>query len=416
MKKPLWINQVSPSFCPSRWSTLAVNPAIGGLSTCCHHEYKKIKMVDLYTSQSEEIVARQQMLDGGYPKDCQKCWSIENSGGVSPREYRAEYSGNYPIKVKSLAGELKLQENPSWIDLRMGRVCQFSCLYCSDDYSTAWENEFKIRGPFSHKSPSFKNETELSDEDQKEYYDKIVKAIPRISQLSITGGEPLLNAPTYRIFEALKLPRTFPIHVNIYTNICPPENYWKKLIIFLNEIKSYPQVYLYLNISNEAWGHQAEFIRRGLKFEILQKRVLEILNQTQTSLYFVMSTNILSLWTLPEYMNWLAQLKKHYQTDGRFLKLMPNLVLYPDYFSIGNLGNSDVSLYFRNYITDYIQKNKNFIDENEQAGLESMIAVLDKPYSDQAKLKAMKEFLDASDLRFKTDWRNLFPNLVKHLL
>ena len=353
------------------------------------------------------------------PEECHTCWKTEDAGGVSSRLRRAEYPTNDKVKNSYLSGNLKLKHDIEWLDLRVGRVCQFNCLYCSSEYSTSWELDYKKNGNFKSDEihhHRFQKKHELSSLEKTDHFNLILKNISSLTMLNLTGGEPLLNPFTYTILEALTVSRKIPIIVSITTNGCADIIHWNKFLAHLNQLQENKNVRLYINFSCEAYGTQAEFIRQGLDFKLFQSRVVEILENYSISIHFAMTHNVLSISALPDFIKWAIQLKKKYQAKDRSVFLNSNFLNSPPYLAPALYQKCRNSLVVLRSINKIIDKNKMLLSDLEVDGLKTLDKIIFMPIQNETNvLISLKGFLDECDRRYATKWRSLFPELRQAL-
>ena len=77
-------------------------------------------------------------------------------------------------------------------------------------------------------------------------------------------------------------------------------------------------------VSVDGYGQQAEYMRNGMDFSLLQKNVKRILNETDNStITFINTFNLLSLTSLREYLQWILDLREEYAKDKQGTKFIP---------------------------------------------------------------------------------------------
>ena len=77
-------------------------------------------------------------------------------------------------------------------------------------------------------------------------------------------------------------------------------------------------------VSVDGFGSQAEYMRNGMDFRMLQKNVQRILKETNnTNITFINTFNALSLTSLKQYLQWILELREQYAKDRQGTKYIP---------------------------------------------------------------------------------------------
>jgi hypothetical protein len=84
-------------------------------------------------------------------------------------------------------------------------------------------------------------------------------------------------------------------------------------------------------VSIDTWGKQAEYIRDGLNFELMQYNVERFLTEAphRTSLTFIMTMNAMSVANLQRLLEWVLELRKKYSTDRQHVWLDTPILRQP---------------------------------------------------------------------------------------
>jgi len=137
----------------------------------------------------------------------------------------------------------------------------------------------------------------------------------------MTGGEPLMDKNTFRMFEYVKNHPKENLHLSITSNCCPPGDQWSKFMSSLKEITDRDAVeHFMLFCSLDSWGKQAEYIRDGLDFDVLYKNITQYLRESEKhSLSFIITFNVLSYPKFFEYMKNILKLRQEYNTDRQLI-------------------------------------------------------------------------------------------------
>ena len=77
-------------------------------------------------------------------------------------------------------------------------------------------------------------------------------------------------------------------------------------------------------VSVDGFGEQAEYMRNGMDFQMLQDNVQRVLKETDnTTITFINTFNSLSLTSLRDYLQWILDLRDQYAKDVQGTKYIP---------------------------------------------------------------------------------------------
>ena len=152
----------------------------------------------------------------------------------------------------------------------------------------------------------------------------------------MTGGEPLMDKNTFKIFDHVKKNPKNDLHLSITSNCCPPKGQWQKFMDDLKEITDQDAIdHFMLFCSLDTWGKQAEYIRTGLNFDVLYKNVTQYLRESNKhSLTFIITCNLLCLPNWMTYFENILELRKTYNTDRQLIWFDTPMLTDPKWMSM----------------------------------------------------------------------------------
>jgi len=135
---------------------------------------------------------------------------------------------------------------------------------------------------------------------------------PQLKHFRMTGGEPLMDRNTYRVFDyVLALPKP-DLHLNVTSNFSVEDALFEKYLGYVKQlcntnIEHFMQ-YVSLDTGNFL---QAEYIRHGLDGARLINNVLRYLDEVpaRNSLTFIVTMNNLSVGGFQSLMEWILVLR-----------------------------------------------------------------------------------------------------------
>ena len=171
------------NFCVMPFVHGFVTPNI--VSPCCAYTNDiKLNSKQQYWTSEQLKGIQQNMLDNIRDAGCQICWKKEDRGFSSLRQHSNEIYAKELQDIK----EGKLPENPMYLDLRLGNLCNLKCRMCISEWSSQIAGEI-LENP---------NEDWIDTPTQKviglddDTWETIEKWIPYVKRVFMTGGEPTI--------------------------------------------------------------------------------------------------------------------------------------------------------------------------------------------------------------------------------
>jgi organic radical activating enzyme len=410
------LKTISGSMCLAKWLQVSLHLPQGQTQSCYHPPTHQIPLDEIKNNPQalhntrEKLKQREMMLKGEKPKGCNYCWATEKEDNMSDRFYKSgEWwaVNEFDNVVDSGVGE---NIAPTYVEVNFNQACNLKCIYCSPHLSTAWEKEIDEFGPIKFKDGSMHNhipslrEQKLMPLDvataENPYVDAFWKWWPELYKtvkvFRMTGGEPLMDKNTFKVLSYVDEHPNNELELSITSNLCPPsQKLFDKFVTQLKKIeeprtwtdandniKTTPACkYFTLYVSVDSIGEQAEYIRAGLDFDILQKNVEHILDNTHSTIIsFINTFNILTIPRLTEYLQMLLTLRKKYgmrivdpiqsnNSDELFdvpkrqrIWFDTPFLQFPNWLSIQNLSRYPAYIEIMEQALEFMRQNKS--DDN----------------------------------------------------
>lgn len=353
------LNSVSPSFCLAKWFNVSIHIPTGKTHSCYHPPAHKVPLnevaIDVSALHNTKYKKEQRhsMLEGQRPNECNFCWQIEDSGNqLSDRAYRSKDVYQEGLIEEALSIGSIGNAIPRYVEVNFNQACNFRCSYCSPHLSTAWQQDIERNGAFVlsdrwHNDLSWIKQlnidNSLDNPYLKAFWEWLPTIYPTLQTFRMTGGEPLMDKNTFRMFDYIKDNPKEDLHLSITSNCCPPGDQWSKFMTSLKQITDTDAIdHFMLFCSLDSWGPQAEYIRNGMDFNLLHENITDYLaNSQKHSLTFIITFNVLSYTGFYSYIENILNLRKQYNqgrqlvwfdvpqlTDPDFMnpKLLPDMV------------------------------------------------------------------------------------------
>ena len=428
------LDAISPSFCGAKWYNATIWLG-SGQTTSCHHppaHKADIQVVKFNpkaihnTPQKKED--RRKMLAGERPSGCEYCWKIEDMGvdAVSDRPYK---SMTYTEEELKIASQSPVDED---VDLRtleiaFDRTCQFACSYCNPAFSTTWVKDIKKNGPYINLVTDGRGHfTHVHEHDQLYDFHETNPYIEAffawwesdlhrtLTELRITGGEPLMSGHTWKLFDWFKENKNkSTCQLAINSNLGFGQDVVQRMLDSTEGVK------MMLYTSNESVGPHAEYIRDGLEWSQWISNMEYLLKAERMRLSVMMTINALCLESLPEMLDQIMAWKKTY---GQWhINFSLNILRFPSFQSALTLPDH-IRQQYNKRLADWYATNKSNPDLNnfEKSNIERLIDYLDivktphgEGYVQATAQKDFKQFYEQYDVRRGKDFRKTFsPMLV----
>ena len=326
------LDQISPSLCLAKWKQVSLHLPTGLNNSCYHPPLHRIPIEEIGRTPSalhnteHKKQQRQMMLAGTRPAECQYCWNMEDLGQMSDRHYRSgePWAARHYDGIAASTGD-EDDVLPSYVEVNFNHACNLACSYCSPQFSSTWQQEVERLGAYPTSTPHndpdhFRGERRPIPARE---YNPWVEAFwswwpelyPELTHFRMTGGEPLMDKNTYRVFDwVLEHPKP-DLHLCVTSNFSVEEKLWQRYKDYVKKLCDRDQIEHFMQyVSLDGWGVQAEYVRHGLDFELLWDRVNQFLTEIPyvNSLTFIVTMNNLSVTSLENLFAGILGLRRIY--------------------------------------------------------------------------------------------------------
>ena len=306
------LDTVSPSMCLAKWKQVSLHLTTGMTNSCYHPPLHDIPVEPLTFHPSalhntaHKKQQRKLMLEGKRPDECSYCWNIEDQNKLSDRHYRSGEPWAAEHFQEIVDAPWDQDVTPSYVEVNFNHNCNLRCSYCSPQYSTAWEKESNELGAWPttvpHNDPKWfqGRRRPIPFREHNPYltafWEWWPSLYPELKHFRMTGGEPLMDKNTYKVFDHVLANPKPDLHLNVTSNFSVEEKLWQKYLGYVKKICSDDNVEHFMQyVSVDGFGEQAEYIRDGLDFQLLWDRVNQFLVEVpnKSSITFIITmTNL----------------------------------------------------------------------------------------------------------------------------
>ena len=422
---------VSDSFCLAKWAQTSLHLTTGHTNSCYHPPLHRIPVEPLADNPSAlhntayKKERRKEMIAGIKCEECQYCWNIEEQGNMSDRHYR---SGE-PWAMQSfdvIALKPIADINPSYVEVNFNNACNLKCSYCSPQFSSTWHQEVEKHGAYPtskpHNDPEhFQGERRpIPNKDPNPWSEAFWRWWPDLykdlKHFRMTGGEPLMDPNTYRVFDYVLENAKPDLHLNVTSNFSVDDKLFNKYIGYVKRLCEGEQIEHFMQfVSLDTWGKQAEYIRYGLDFEKCISRVEQFIKDVpyRSSLTFIITMNNLSIVNLKKLLEYILYLRKTYTKTYQRVWFDTPLLYTPEWQSMQILPNS-YSICLEEcieYMNDNLDEMHGFKDY-EVLKMQRDLAWMIKGTDDvERKREDFYKFFNEHDRRRGTNFEETFPQM-----
>jgi len=433
--------ELGPALCLAKWKQVSLHLPTG-LNNSCYHPPLHIIPVESIASNPSALhntdhkkEQRRLMLNNVRPDECSYCWAMEDNGKLSDRHYRSGEPWAAKDFGKIVSADWKDDVIPSYVEVNFNHACNLACSYCSPQFSSTWQQEVDTHGGYptstTHNDPDhFRGRNRpIPVRDHNPYVEAFWSwwptLYPELQHFRMTGGEPMLDKNTYRVFDYVLANPKPDLHLNVTSNFSVDEKSWQKYKGYVKQLCEGEQIEHFMQyVSLDTFGDQAEYIRHGLDFDLLWDRVNQFLTEIpgRNSITFIVTMNNLCVTGLPNLFADILELRKVYSKTYQRVWFDTPVLRQPTWQSLQILPESYVEQleHLWTWMIRQIETpEKQFqgFKDYEIARLDRDIAwmrdgqQLDKEYVNRNKADFYR-FFSEHDRRRGTDFLKTFPEMA----
>jgi len=353
-------DQLGHAMCLAKWQQVSLHLGTGMTNSCYHPPLHEIDPQPLAANPSalhNTAHKKQQrviMLKQERPSECSYCWSAEDNGQLSDRHYRSgePWAAEHFDTIMSSTG---LEDvTPSYVEVNFSNGCNLACSYCSPQYSTEWSKDIDRWGAYptsnKHNDPSYfqGRRKPIPVRETNPYLEAFwswwPELYPKLKHFRMTGGEPLMDKNTYRVFDyILALPKS-DLHVDVTSNFSVEPELFNKYIDRVRQLCEGTKIEHFMQYVSLDTGipEHAEYIRRGLNPSRVVDYTTRFLEEIpgRNSLTFIITMNNLSLLGLKRLLEEILFLRKEHSSTYQRIWFDTPLLRSPAWQSLQILPSS----------------------------------------------------------------------------
>ena len=357
-------DKLGPSLCLAKWQQVSLHLPTGLNNSCYHPPLHEIDSAVIefnpgaLHNTAHKKLQRKKMLQGEKPSECSYCWNMEDAGHLSDRHYRSgePWAAEHHDKIVNQPWDADVI--PSYVEVNFSNACNLACSYCSPQFSTEWTKDINRWGAYPTKSPHndpmhFKGRRQpIPVRENNPYVEAFWKwwpeLYPNLKHFRITGGEPLMDNNTHKVFDyILSMPKP-DLHVDVTSNFSVVPQLFDKYIDKVKQLCKGERIEHFMQyVSLDTGDHDhAKYIRDGLDPQRLHSYVHKYLTSVpnRNSLTFIITMNNLSILGLQRQFEWILELRRLYSKDYQKIWFDTPVLRTPSWQSLQILPESYVNI------------------------------------------------------------------------
>lgn len=435
--------KLGPALCLAKWKQVSLHLPTGLNNSCYHPPLHPIDATQLKdnpgalhnTAHKKE--QRVIMLKNEKPSECSYCWNIETHGQLSDRHYRSgePWAADSYETIRNSTGT---EDNviPSYVEVNFNNACNLKCSYCSPQFSSSWMAEVDKFGGYPtstiHNDPSHftGRNRPIPHSHPNPYVDAFwdwwPELYPKLTHFRMTGGEPLMDKNTYKVFDyVLALPNP-ALHLDVTSNFSVEDSLFEKYIGYVKQLcnTNIEHFMQYVSLDSGDMDH-AEYIRNGMNAARVHHNVKQYLTEipNRNSLTFIITMNNLSVLELQSLLDWILDLRRAHSTTYQRVWFDTPVLRTPTWQSLQILP--PVYADHMERVADWMELNletpedpfhgfKDYEVQRLRRDIDWMRAgsKLDPEYIKQQRADFYR-FFNHHDVRRGTDFEKTFPQMIE---
>lgn len=429
---------LGPALCLAKWKQVSLHLPTGLNNSCYHPPLHRINIEDIGRNPAalhnteHKKTQRVAMLAGEKPAECSYCWNMEANDQLSDRHYRSGESWA-AVDFEKIKNSTGTEDDviPSYVEVNFNNACNLKCSYCSPQFSSSWGDEANRYGAYPtsvpHNSPEhFTGARRVipAREDNpyvEAFWSWWPELYPELEHFRMTGGEPLMDKNTYRVFDYVLEHPNPRLHLNVTSNFSVEDVLFEKYMTYAKKLCTPDIEHFMQYVSLDSGrGAQAEYIRYGMSADRVVRNVNRFLTEvpTRNSLTFIITMNNLAVTGFQDYMEWILHLRRTHSSTYQRVWFDTPVLREPAWQSLQILPESYVAQLerARDYMLDHLITDANPLHgfkDYEVQRLERDIAWMRKGQlqdNDTAKADFYR-FFSEHDRRRGTDFLKTFPEM-----
>jgi organic radical activating enzyme len=393
------------------WSTIHL---YNGATNSCHRVGQTIidpDTFDQFHNTEKKINDRKLMLDGKWPSGgCEYCADVERVGGQSDRQFQLQIPNLTPPELET--NPVAVEVTPRILEVYFDNVCNMSCIYCWDGFSSKIEQENKRFGDFASNGIEIKNVGQRHPQ-----FDKLVEKFwswmenhaHELRRFHVLGGEPLYQEQFETCLKFLETHSNPELEFNIITNLKVTPAKLEKVIDRIRQLIVNKHIKRFdLTCSIDCWDNEQEYIRHGINMEQWRQNFDYVASKKWITLNINQTITGLGIKSMPGLIEYVNQHRKSRPIGHYFMACVNHSHLHPGIFGPGFFDQD-----FEKILS--VMPNDTWQHQHAYSMMQGLQLEFNSHQRNTVELSKLNTFLTELDRRRNLNWKETFPWLVKEI-
>ena len=430
-------SELGEALCIAKWQQVSLHLTNGLTNSCYHPPLHKIDASQLENNPSalhntdQKKMERAMMKRGERPKGCDYCWRMEDKGQLSDRHYRSgePWAAIHLDRIREQSWDA--DETPSYVEVNFSNACNLACSYCSPQFSSTWAAQTERWGAYPtstpHNAPAhFQGDRKLiPNREHNPYVEAFWKwwpdLYPNLKHFRMTGGEPLMDKNTYKVFDYVLANPKRDLHLNVTSNFSVEPQLFENYLDYTKRLCEGEKIEHFMQyVSVDTFGKQAEYIRPGLDFDRLVNNVERWLTEVpyRNSLTFIITMNNLVVPSIQDLLTWILELRAKHSTTYQRVWFDTPLLRSPSWQSLQILPQAyawkleQVKAWMEEKILVEEQHRYDGFKDYEIQRMSRIIAMMRQTNGDKKLRADFYRFFNEHDKRHGLKFDIVFPEMT----
>lgn len=391
------------------WSTLHL---LTGATRSCHRVdggFVTAENFKTFHNTPKKIAHRQTMLQGQWPDgQCVYCKNMEQAGGQSDRQFHLQIPNLVPPELDH--DPTAVNVTPRILEVYLDNVCNMSCIYCWDGYSSRIHQENDKHGVFEKNGVTIMNQLSTGQSVQgidTEFWNWLKENYQTLRRIHVLGGEPFYQSKFETMLEFLESNHNPDLEFNIVTNLkvsqAKLEQYLNRLRLMLGR-RQIGRVDITCSI--DCWDQEQEYIRNGIDMNQWRQAFEFMVHQKWLRLNINQAITGLGIKSMPDLLKYVNKQRIHRPIQHYHMAVVSIPFLNPGIF-----GQNFFDRDFDKILS--IMPKTSWDDQNSRNLMNTLQLQCAKSQRNNYELKRLKTYLTELDRRRNTSWSKTFPWLIE---
>jgi len=399
--------------CQLKWTWSTIHLYTGETNSCHRVNETKIdpEQFDRFHNTEKKLNDRELMLQGQWPEGgCEYCANIERAGGKSDRQFQIEIPNLVPPELDS--NPIAVDVTPRIVEVYLDNVCNMSCIYCEDKFSSRIQQENLKYGEFKRDTLEIKNTSTKIDKFESmssKFWAWMETNYSTLRRLHVLGGEPFFQSQFEMCLLFLEQHSNPELEFNVVSNLKVSrhklESFLERIKLLLKQrrIKRFD-----LTCSIDCWGSEQEYIRHGINMQEWKSNFEYLVAQRWITLNINQTITGLGIKSMIDLVRFINQQRESREIGHYFMSCNNRPHLYPGIFGVG-FFDKDLDLVLNE------MPDTTWQQQHARALMAGLKTEFNTHQRNQEQITNLFHFLNEIDRRRGLDWQKTFPWLTKEL-